>query len=530
MSDETFTHWADAAADELLEKSSDHVINTGITPSGPIHVGSAREILTADAVHRAMQDAGGTSVLNYIADTYDPLRKVYPFLDDSYEAHVGKPLSAIPCPCGEHPSYADHFLTPFLEGAAALGVELHLLRAHEMYEEGLYADAIFEALEHRDAIAAILHDQTGKDISEDWSPFRPLCPDCGRLTAARVTGFDREAGVVRAACDCGWSGEVPPAGGGKLTWRVDWPARWRITGCTFEPFGKDHATAGGSWDTGWRIARDVFGYEPPGHVLYEWISLKGMGDMASSKGNVISVDEMLEAVPPEVLRFLILDRQPRRAIELDPGQGVVSLIGEYDRRGRENPEDRAFQLSHVSGDPPCPVSFPHLVTAVQVAEATLLGRAQGDAAAVSDDDRDEELQEILRRSGVDLSDEGERRATLRRARHARAWIARWAPEDQRFTLSPDLPEEAAALTIEQRAFLGDLASALAPGMDGQAVHDEIYAARDRAGIKTKQAFQAIYLTFLGTERGPRAGLFLASLDPGWVQERLLEAAGEPGIS
>jgi lysyl-tRNA synthetase class I len=97
---------------------------------------------------------------------------------------------------------------------------------------------------------------------------------------------------------------------GKLTWRVDWPARWKVLSVTVEPFGKDHATSGGSYDTGKRIVREVFGAEPPFPVTYEWISLKGQGDMSSSKGNVISIERMLKVVPPEVLRYLIVRTPP----------------------------------------------------------------------------------------------------------------------------------------------------------------------------------------------------------------------------
>ena len=45
-------HWADVLADELLKKQKKHVLATGITPSGPIHIGNMREILTTDAVYR----------------------------------------------------------------------------------------------------------------------------------------------------------------------------------------------------------------------------------------------------------------------------------------------------------------------------------------------------------------------------------------------------------------------------------------------------------------------------------------------
>ena len=42
-------HWADVIA-QKLEDSGPHTIATGITPSGPVHIGNMREVMTADAV------------------------------------------------------------------------------------------------------------------------------------------------------------------------------------------------------------------------------------------------------------------------------------------------------------------------------------------------------------------------------------------------------------------------------------------------------------------------------------------------
>ena len=39
--------------------------------------------------------------------------------------------------------------------------------------------------------------------------------------------------------------------------------RLEVERVTIEPFGKDHATRGGSYDSGARIVREVFGGEPP---------------------------------------------------------------------------------------------------------------------------------------------------------------------------------------------------------------------------------------------------------------------------
>ncbi|HIP58338.1 MAG TPA: hypothetical protein EYH00_03420, partial [Archaeoglobus profundus] len=39
-------HWADVIADNLLKRGNKHTIATGITPSGHIHIGNLREMLT----------------------------------------------------------------------------------------------------------------------------------------------------------------------------------------------------------------------------------------------------------------------------------------------------------------------------------------------------------------------------------------------------------------------------------------------------------------------------------------------------
>ena len=296
-------HWADVIAEDVLKKGDKHLVATGITPSGHIHIGNMREVVTADAAYRSLIDKGADANFIYIADNYDPLRKVYPFLPESYAEYVGKPISEIPCPCGNCANYAEHFLKPFLEALRRLGINPQVYRADEMYRAGRYTEAIKTALVKRDAIARILEEVSGKTVAPDWNPFNPRCNQCGRITTTKVTDFDLEAEIVGYVCACGHSGTVPMAGGGKLTWRVDWPARWAVLGVTVEPFGKDHASKGGSYDTGKRIVKEIFGHEPPYPIVYEWIMLGKQGAMSSSTGVVISISDMLEVVPPEVLRY-----------------------------------------------------------------------------------------------------------------------------------------------------------------------------------------------------------------------------------
>jgi lysyl-tRNA synthetase class 1 len=500
-------HWADDAADAAIASGRPVVVSSGISPSGEIHIGNMREVLTADAVYRAVKERGVPVRFNYVCDDLDPLRRVYPFLDPAvYQPLIGRPLSMIPCPCGAHSSYAQHFLEPFLASLRTLGVDVELERAELMYGSGRMNRTIVQALSHRDRIASILTELTGKAIDATWSPYNPLCPSCGRVTETSVTGFSAKDETVGYACACGGAGELAMAGGGKLTWRVDWPARWAMLGVSVEPFGKDHATRGGSYDTGARIAREVFDYEPPLPVPYEWISLKGKGDMSSSRGNVLSIAEVLELVPPEALRYLVMRERPQSTIAFDPGLPLLQLVDEVDVALAAGTSSRALALSRASQFSPVGVPFKHLVVAAQVAGF--------------DADR---TMEVLARTGYTGLD---RNAVVVRLGYARRWLDRHAPDDIKFEVKASLPAEAAGLSPDQKTFLARLSSSLDDAMDGEAVHLLIYdLAKQFPGVKPAQLFQALYIALLGKPRGPRAGTFIAALGPGFCAARFAEAAG-----
>jgi lysyl-tRNA synthetase class 1 len=492
-------HWADVIA-QKLEDSGPHTIATGITPSGPVHIGNMREVMSAEAVYRALQDRGVEARLIYIADTYDRLRRLYPFLPESFKQHVGKPLSEIPCPTGCCGSYADHFLAPFLKSMERLDIKPEVFRADVLYKQGAYVDVIKTALERRDEIARILKEVSGRDVPAGWSPFDPICQTCGRMGTSQVVGFDLEKETVDYQCQCGATGTVSMRGGGKLVWRVDWPARWSIFNITIEPFGKDHATAGGSYDTGKRISEEIYGYPAPQPIVYEWIHLKGMGAMHSSTGIVVTIQEMLDVVPPEVLRYLIIRNRPEKHIEFDPGLPLLNLVDEYDQR---KGDERALQLSSIGESEPFEIPFRHMVTAVQIAQGN-----------------DELLFKALQRSGYDISRRDE---ILGRSRNVQMWLERYAPKFVKFQVRETLPPAVNNLTPEERQGLGLLAERL-DDKTAQEIHDAVYAVAQERGLDGKKFFQAIYLAFLGDRQGPKVGWFLASMDREFVKERLFEAS------
>ncbi|HEC82283.1 MAG TPA: lysine--tRNA ligase, partial [Thermoplasmatales archaeon] len=254
----SLVHWADVVAQKLAEKKGEHVLATAITPSGPIHVGNLREILTTEAIYRALKDIGVKANLIYIGDTFDPLRKLYPFLPEHYEKYIGMPLSEIPCPCEGHENYAIHFLEPFLESLREIGVKPDVYLAHELYKKGVYNDSIKIALNKAEKIRKIIKKISQRDLPSDWMPFNVLCKKCGRMDGEiKKYKYPMATYICKS---CKYEGEIDlrEGGVGKLPWRVDWPARWKIFNVTFEAFGKDHAASGSSWDTGKVISKEIF--------------------------------------------------------------------------------------------------------------------------------------------------------------------------------------------------------------------------------------------------------------------------------
>jgi lysyl-tRNA synthetase class 1 len=532
-------HWADVLAHELNGHSSRHVLATAITPSGPIHVGNMREVLTTEFVHRSIEKLGADSELLYIGDTYDPLRKVYPFLDEKkYKEHVGKPLSDIPCPDGCHESYAHHFLDPFLKDLETLGVKPRVLLAHEMYRQGMYLDATRDALDNTARIQEIIERVSGRALPKNWIPFNVQCASCQRLNGPIPTLY--EYPFIDYKCEaCGHEGrkDIREPGGGKLPWRVDWPARWKFLEVTFEAMGKDHAAAGSSWDTGIEISEKIYGYKPPLRTVYEFIQLKAGGAMHSSAGNAVSASQMLRMTPPEVMRFLIARYQPGKHIDFDPGAGIVDLVNEYDRwehayferadgkpaatvaEGEEKEEaqfkelERVIELAqphHLPTEEPPRVPYNHLVLLTELA-----GAWPGVKAILQ---RSEMVGELTPQEEQHLRE---------RVEHSRYWLENFAPAESRTVLQREWrPELAQGLGDGEKRFVVELQGRLKalPRWTAEEIHNAVHESGKQAGLAGGKAFQAIYAVFLGAKRGPRAGHFLASLDRDFVVQRLVEAS------
>jgi lysyl-tRNA synthetase class 1 len=210
---------------------------------------------------------------------------------------------------------------------------------------------------------------------------------------------------------------------------------------------------------------------------------------------------MLDVVPPEVLRYLIIRNKPEKHIEFDPALPLLSLVDEYDQR---KGDERAIELSNISKSGPFEIPFRHMVTAVQI--------ARGDETG---------LFEALKRSGYDVLTR--RDEIIGRARNVQKWLDRYAPAYVKFQVQETLPSAVKNLAEQERQALGILAEQVDEKSAAE-IHDLVYAVAAEQGLDSKKFFQAIYLAFLGDRQGPKVGWFLSSLERNFVKARLKEAA------
>lgn len=474
--------WLEGVIEKASQREGVKVVETGITPSGPLHMGHLRELAVGNAIFEGLKKKGLKSQFIYVSDDFDALRRLYPFLPKSFEKYVCQPLSKIPPPAGgSKTSYAEYYFTPFLEALKNLGVTPEIYRATELYKKGTLKEAIKIALSKKEKIRRILEKVSGYKLSKNWSPYRPWCKKCKRIGhEVKILEENLENYQVNYQCVCGYKGTADfSKGEGKLQWRVDWPARWFAFKVTVEPYGKEHAVAGGSYDTAALISQEVFGWQPPIGVPYEFLYLRGVkGKMSSSLGNVMAAPEILKLLTPDLVKNLLL-RNIERHLEFDPVQDVL-------------------QLWEESGFP-----FKHLLTIIQASQGNF-----------------SEIKRLIKQSGHQnlLKDEKLLKENLERINY---WLENFAPEEFKFEIQKKTPPQILKkLTGVQKQLLKEIVRALADGKRNQELHNFIYEAGKKLGLTPKQTFEPIYLVLLGKTSGPKAGFFLSILPPDFVAERL----------
>lgn len=334
--------WADREAKRLKERNfSQEWVDDMKTPSGRIHVGSLRGVIIHDMIYKALKELKVNVHFSYVFNDMDPMDALPSYLDkNQWERYMGYPLYKIPSPQKKYSSFASYFAYEFIEVFNNLNAYPQIIWSSELYRLGKMDKIVKTFLNNVDKVRKIYKDVAKAEKPENWYPYHPICQKCGKIGTTNVYKWDGkyvyyrcEYHLVDWANGCGFEGKVEPVGeNGKLPWKLDWPGHWAAIGITVESSGKDHMSAGGSYDVASHLAKDVLNYPPPDALGgYEWFTVKGK-KMSSSKGVGSSAKEISEILPAEVLRFLIVRTPIKSHIDFHPSQETIfKLFDDYDR-------------------------------------------------------------------------------------------------------------------------------------------------------------------------------------------------------
>lgn len=507
--------WLNKVVDEVAAKHPDGeiLIESGISPSGGYHMGYLREILTCDAILLELRRRGRQARHIHFVDDQDGFRKVPKDVPADYEKYLGRPLYDMPAPDGSGQSYADYRFKPFLDSVKTLGVDMDVIRSHEKYRAGFFTEAIELVLANVEDVKRILEEVSGRKLDESWSPIQ--VNEEGYLKKRPFVSVDTASKVIRYLDKDGKEQSTPyNSGQVKLDWRLDWPARWWLLKIDVEPFGRDHATKGSSYDTGLALMKSVFKAPAPMPVPYNNINRAGeTKKMSASVGTGIEMTEVVQVIPPEVVRYFVFRSAPEKLLFFDPADSVIRLIDEFaELLAKVNKTDSDKQLIELClqgiNGVVSSVPFSHLVASYQAAlkdpgkTLEIIKRTEhGDTVAAQEDTIKKELVFIEQ------------------------WLAKWAPEDVKFELAKKV--DASQFTDKEKAYLAELAGeveAAPKDADGEWFHKAIYEVKESHGLTPQQVFKPLYQALIGKDSGPRAGWFLSILPRDWLIKRLrLEA-------
>ncbi|VVC04765.1 Lysine--tRNA ligase [Candidatus Burarchaeum australiense] len=513
-------HWVERIAEKVAaEKKPPYIVNSGMTPSGPVHLGTLCEFLYPGAIHDFLSRKSKSSFF-FVADNMDAFDRVPASVAEhakQLEPHLGKPLCRVPDPMGCCKSLGEHFLKDAEEAMGKFASKPKILRAEELYAGGKYDKYALMFFEKLDEVKkAVYESSLRNELPGWWSPIMPICKECGRIATTRVTSFDfADGGSYEYACDralkyvkgCGFGGKAKLEDHEyKITWRLDWPARQHFLGVSVEGGGMDHFTRGGSWDTAVSIHEKIFKSKPPVGYRFGFVLLKGK-KYSKSKGEGMGVADLTELIPPEVLKYALLrpDVQENKDIDTS-GEAMLRLCEDYLAASKL----RLDAGAGAAGEAELSRADRKRAVAFGLSTKTLAFTTFSDVLLLY------QLYKDWKKVG-ELSDG-------KSAEYLKPYIENWVgmqflPEEYAFEYAPRELKGNAGLVAKFSEKLDGRMKALD-------VHNLVFEVAREAGEKPETLFKDIYETLINKPKGPKLGRLVEAIGVARVKSKLLELHGK----
>ena len=498
-------HWTEILVDRLLdEKKAPYSITGGMTTSGPAHLGTICEFLYPAVIKQSLKNKGVEADFNFIGDILDAFDGI-PFelqkYSDVLTPELGKPLVYTIDPMGCHTSFGMHYLEQAKSLMKLLSLDIEVLTAQELYASGRMDKYASLFLHEEEAVKEVVAKTSMKKVEDlkGWSPIMPICDKCGKIATTVVTShtdIEYEYSCnkdVEYTKGCGFSGRAKLSDHKyKLQWRLHWPAWQAVFDSSIEGSGIDHMTKGGSATTAYSIHKEILKREPPILFKYGFILINGK-KYSKSKGIGMSAMELTQLIPPEILKYALIEPDIQSDKDIDPtGDKLVLLYDTVERTSRlaaaENRADEKRMLAFkvAIGKLPWKASFVDMLLNYQIYK-----------------DWNKVAEIVNDREGVGYLSE-----------YIERWIAMgYAPERYNFSIK-------SSKISENREVVGKFVQSLRPGMTDLEVHNLVYDTAKAQGVDANSLFASIYLAIIGKEKGPRMGKLLCAIGIDKVRQML----------
>ncbi|TYB82538.1 lysine--tRNA ligase [Maritimibacter fusiformis] len=470
-----------------------HVLfETGYGPSGLPHIGTFGEVMRTTMIRHAFEMISDIPTrLICFSDDLDGMRKVPDNVPnpEMLREHLQRPLTSVPDPFGEYPSFGDHnnaMLRRFLD---TFGFEYEFYSATEFYRSGQFDEILRRAAERYDELMAIMLKSLREERQQTYSIFLPIHPETGRVLYVPIKEVNAAEATITFDDEDGREWTLPVTGGNvKLQWKPDFGARWAALGVDFEMYGKDHSTNTPIYDG---ICR-ALGARPPEHFVYELFLDEKGEKISKSKGNGLTIDEWLTYASTESLAYFMYQK-PKTAKRMF-FDVIPRAMDEYHQQlaaypGQDMAQRLANPVYHIhSGDVP--------ESRMVVSYSMLLNLA----SVASTRDKDV-LWGFIRNYAPDASPETHPDLDAA-AGFALRYFEDFVAPNRVFRLPTELERE--ALTD-----LRDRLAAWDGPADGEALQAEVFACGRERFEPLRDWFKALYQVLLGADQGPRFGSFIA---------------------
>jgi lysyl-tRNA synthetase, class I len=519
--------WLDRVASEIVERERklgrqvDVLrVESGLGASGVPHIGNYSDAARAYGIKLALENIGKRAELIAFSDDMDGLRKVPAGLPKSLSKYIGFPVSSIPDPFGCHDSYGRHMSGLLLDALDKTGIRYTSISATIAYKEGLFNTQIDKILSNAARVGEIIKETLGQEKYTEVLPYFPVCENCGRIYTTKALEYVRERHVVKYSCEgmqlrgeilkgCGHQGEVDVfSGKGKLSWKVEFAARWSALKVNYEAYGKELID---SVKTNDRVMEEVLGEPPPFHTRYEHFLDKTGAKVSKSVGNVLAPQLWLRYAPPQTLLLLMYKRSvgsravwvkdiPTYIAELDELEDVYfgrKEVKDLKERSRlRGLYEYVWQLS----PPKNPTSHvPHnlLVFIVKVApkgkeKEFVVQRLAGYGYQV--DPKDPRFEERLDKA------------------------INWAKEVETITTGIVSVDE------KEREAILELAGVINASSDENYLQNSVFTIAKKHNLEPGPFFKTLYRVLIGSDHGPRLGPYILAMGRENVASALAGAA------